>query len=99
MVWVSFFLDTIKSLSSFNFIILGTSTQPSANTHAEPPSGDEQSAGEPEAPTVSIKDKTKDLDTFFHLAEKVGGKPTPETSLYDLQVSRKFAALITFLQY
>ena len=30
---------------------------------------------EPEAPTISLKDKTKDTDVFFHPSEKVGGKP------------------------
>ena len=30
---------------------------------------------EPEAPTISLKDKTKDIDVFFHPSEKVGGKP------------------------
>ena len=33
------------------------------------------SDSEPEAPTISLKDKTKDVDVFFHPSEKVGGKP------------------------
>ena len=30
---------------------------------------------EPEAPTISLKDKAKDINVFFHPSEKVGGKP------------------------
>src|ERR1700678_1241610 len=34
-------------------------SEPIANAHADPVSENKQSTGEPEAPTVSIKDKTK----------------------------------------
>ena len=50
-------------------------SEPIANAHADPVSENEQSTSEPEAPTVLIKDKTKNLDAFFHPAEKIARKP------------------------
>ena len=50
-------------------------SEPIANAHVDPVSENEQSTGEPEAPTVSIKDKTKNLDAFFYPAEKIARKP------------------------
>jgi len=51
--------------------------KPTASSKAAP-SAEEQSSSEdtePEAPAISLKDRTKDVDAFFHPLEKVSGKP------------------------
>jgi hypothetical protein len=77
-------VQIITPTGPINFLFLRERVQSNSkitapNATAGPSTGANEEASiadsEPEVPAVSIKDRTKDLDAFFHPAEKIGGKP------------------------
>lgn len=67
---LSMYIFPLYSYSDFNYnIIASVSNAPHVNELLD------CEHSEPEASSVLSKDKTKDVDAFFHPAERIGGKP------------------------